>query len=430
MNELKVTFYLKKNETRADGIAPVLGRIRIGKSMVQFSAKVYIQEKLWDVKSGRAKGKSKAALNANAELDKLCVAIHSAYKDLQLKSDNVLAIDVKNAFQGIASEQDTLVKHYEHLNEKFYKKVGVNRSIDTYKRYCVALNHLKNFLQKKYKVRDMAFQSLNPTFVKAFDLYLRADLKMTCNTIVNIMARLHLVIKSAMDNGLIKQDPFMDYKYLTEPLVAKCLSEEEFNLILTTPLPKDNMNLVRDVFIFSCMTGLAFSDLRNLTPENMKQAEDGVWWIHTARKKTGTPCHIPLMELPLQLIKKYCGISDQGRLFPMLSCSKTNINLKKIAKYCGIERCLTFHQARHNFGSLITLSQGVPLESVCKMMGHKDISTTQLYAKLTRQKVNEDIKRISTSIKAKYEIPEWNRDSDNVKNIHYGQREQNNQYSD
>ena len=352
MNELKVTFYLKKNETRADGTVPVLGRIRIGTSMVQFSAKVYLQEKLWDVKSGRAKGKSKAALNTNAELDKLCVTIHSAYKDLQLKSDNVLAVDVKNAFQGIASEQDMLVKHYEHLNEKFYKKVGVNRSIDTYKRYCVALNHLKNFLQKKYKVRDMAFQSLNPTFVKAFDLYLRADLKMTCNTIVNIMARLHLVIKSAMDNGLIKQDPFMDYKYLTEPLVAKCLSEKEFNLILTTPLPKDNMNLVRDVFIFSCMTGLAFSDLRNLTPENMKQAEDGVWWIHTARKKTGTPCHIPLMELPLQLIKKYCGISDQGKLFPMLSCSKTNINLKKIAKHCGIERCLTFHCSRHNELSL------------------------------------------------------------------------------
>lgn len=402
MNELKVTFYLKKNETRADGIAPVLGRIRIGKSMVQFSAKVYIQEKLWDVKSGRAKGKSKAALNANAELDKLCVAIHSAYKDLQLKSDNVLAIDVKNAFQGIASEQDTLVKHYEHLNEKFYKKVGVNRSIDTYKRYCVALNHLKNFLQKKYKVRDMAFQSLNSTFVKAFDLYLRADLKMTCNTIVNIMARLHLVIKSAMDNGLIKQDPFMDYKYLTEPLVAKCLSEEEFNLILTTPLPKDNMNLVRDVFIFSCMTGLAFSDLRNLTPENMKQAEDGVWWIHTARKKTGTPCHIPLMELPLQLIKKYCGISDQGRLFPMLSCSNTNINLKKIAKYCGIERCLTFHQARHTYASLITLSQGVPMDTVRELLGHRSWKSTRIYAHLTQEKIGADMGDLQVRIREKF----------------------------
>lgn len=402
MNELKVTFYLKKNETRADGTVPVLGRIRIGMSMVQFSAKVYVQEKLWDVKSGRAKGKSKAAQNANAELEKLCVAIHSAYKELKLRSDNVLAVDVKNSFQGIASEQDTLVKHYEHLNDKFYQKVGISRSVDTYKRYCVALNHLKNFLQKKYNVRDMAFQSLNPTFVKAFDLYLRSDLQMASNTIVNIMTRLHLVVKSAMDNGLIRQDPFMDYKYVTEPLVAKCLSEKEFNLILTTPLPKDNMNLVRDVFIFSCITGLAFSDLRNLTPENMKQAEDGVWWIHTARKKTGTPCHIPLMELPLQLIEKYRGISDKGRLFPMLSCSKTNINLKKIAKICGIERCLTFHQARHTYASLITLSQGVPMDTVRELLGHRSWKSTRIYAHLTQEKIGADMGNLQSRIGDKF----------------------------
>ena len=402
MKELKVTFYLKKNETRADGTVPVLGRIRIGSSMVQFSAKVNVTEKLWDVKSGRAKGKSKAATNVNAELDNLCVAIHSAYKELQLKSDNVLPLDVKNAFQGIATEQDTLVKHYEYLNEKFYKNVGVNRSVDTYKRYCVALNHLKKFLHKKYKVRDMAFQALNSTFVKSFDLYLRADLGFSNHTIVNIMARLHLVIKSAMDNGLIRQDPFIDYEYISQPLVARCLSEEEFNLILKTPLPKDNMNLVRDVFIFSCMTGLAFSDLRNLTPEHLKQAEDGVWWIHTARKKTGTPCHIPLMELPLQLIKKYKGISDKGRLFPMLSCSKTNINLKKIAKICGIERCLTFHQARHTYASLITLSQGVPMDTVRELLGHRDWRSTRIYAHLTQEKIGDDMVNLQSKIEGKF----------------------------
>ena len=408
MNELKVTFHLKKNETRVDGTVPVLGRIRIGTSMVQFSAKVYVQEKLWDVKSGRAKGKSKAAQNANAELEKLCVAIHSAYKELKLRSDNVLAVDVKNSFQGIASEQVTLVKHYEYLNDKFYQKVGISRSVDTYKRYCVALNHLKNFLQKKYNVRDMAFQSLNPTFVKAFDLYLRSDLQMASNTIVSIVARLHLVIKSAMDNGLIRQDPFMDYKYVTEPLVAKCLSEKEFNLILTTPLPKDNMNLVRDVFIFSCMTGLAFSDIRNLTPENMKQAEDGVWWIHTARKKTGTPCHIPLMELPLQLIEKYRGISDKGRLFPMLSCSKTNINLKKIARICGIERCLTFHQARHTYASLITLSQGVPMDTVRELLGHRSWKSTRIYAHLTQEKIGADMGDLQFRIREKFILSDNN----------------------
>lgn len=402
MNELKVTFYLKKNETRADGTVPVLGRIRIGKSMVQFSAKVYVQEKLWDIQSGRAKGKSRAAVNANAELDKLCVAIHSAYKDLKLKNDNVLAVDVKNSFQGIASEQDTLVKHYEYLNEKFYKKVGVNRSIDTYKRYCVALNHLKKFIQKKYKVNDMSFQALNPTFVKAFDLYLRADLKMANYTIVSIVGRLHLVIKSAMDNGLLRQDPFMDYKYVTEPLVARYLSEKEFNLILKTPLPKDNMNLVRDVFVFSCMTGLAFGDLRNLTPDHLRQAEDGMWWIHTARKKTGTPCHIPLVELPLQLIRKYDGISDKGKLFPMLSCSKTNINLKKIAKICGIDRCITFHQARHTYASLITLSQGVPMDTVRELLGHRDWRSTRIYAHLTQEKIGTDMSDLQDRIGEKF----------------------------
>lgn len=402
MNELKVTFYLKKNETRADGTVPVLGRIRIGKSMVQFSAKVYVQEKLWDIQSGRAKGKSRAAVNANAELDKLCVAIHSAYKDLQLKNDNILAVDVKNSFQGISSEQDTLVKHYEYLNEKFYKKVGVNRSIDTYKRYCIALNHLKKFIQKKYKVNDMSFQALNPTFVKAFDLYLRADLKMADYTIVSIVGRLHLVIKSAMDNGLLRQDPFMDYKYVTEPLVARYLSEKEFNLILKTPLPKDNMNLVRDVFVFSCMTGLAFGDLRNLTPDHLRQAEDGMWWIHTARKKTGTPCHIPLVELPLQLIRKYDGISDKGKLFPMLSCSKTNINLKKIAKICGIDRCITFHQARHTYASLITLSQGVPMDTVRELLGHRDWRSTRIYAHLTQEKIGTDMSDLQDRIGEKF----------------------------
>lgn len=370
--------------------------------MVQFSAKVYVQEKLWDIQSGRAKGKSRAAVNANAELDKLCVAIHSAYKDLQLKNDNVLAVDVKNTFQGIASEQDTLVKHYEYLNEKFYKKVGVNRSIDTYKRYCVALNHLKKFLQKKYKVNDISFQALNPTFVKAFDLYLRADLKMANYTIVSIVARLHLVIKSAMDNGLLRQDPFMDYKYVTEPLVARYLSDKEFNLILKTPLPKDNMNLVRDVFVFSCMTGLAFGDLRNLTPDHLRQAEDGMWWIHTARKKTGTPCHIPLMELPLQLIRKYDGISDKGKLFPMLSCSKTNINLKKIAKICGIDRCITFHQARHTYASLITLSQGVPMDTVRELLGHRDWRSTRIYAHLTQEKIGTDMSDLQARIEEKF----------------------------
>ena len=406
MNELKVTFYLKKNEERADGTVPVLGRIRIGKSMVQFSTKVYVVPNLWDVKSGRAVGKSKPATATNKELDRISLDIHSAYKDLLTKKENVSAVDVKNAFQGISSEQETLVSYYGKFNENFFKKVGINRKLETYKRYCVALNHLKDFLRIRYNVKDMPFQSLTPSFVSSYDLYLRADLKMSHNTIVNIIANLRSVIKSALNDGLLRQDPFIGYTFEYSQTVPRFLSEKELKLMMRTPLPKSNLNLVRDVFLFSAFTGISFSDLRNLTEKNLVQAEDGTWWIHSARQKTGTPFHVPLLELPLELIEKYRGITKNGRLFPMLSCSKTNINLKKIAAICGINRRVTFHQARHTYASVITLSQGVPLDTVRELMGHRDWRATRIYAHLTYDKVNEDMGKLQKRITDKFRLAE------------------------
>ena len=406
MNELKVTFYLKKNEERADGTVPVLGRIRIGKSMVQFSTKVYVVPNLWDVKSGRAVGKSKPATATNKELDRISLDIHSAYKDLLTKKENASAVDVKNAFQGISSEQETLVSYYGKFNENFFKKVGINRKLETYKRYCVALNHLKDFLRIRYNVKDMPFQSLTPSFVSSYDLYLRADLKMRHNTIVNIIANLRSVIKSALNDGLLRQDPFIGYTFEYSQTVPRFLSEKELKLMMRTPLPKSNLNLVRDVFLFSAFTGISFSDLRNLTEKNLVQAEDGTWWIHSARQKTGTPFHVPLLELPLELIEKYRGITKNGRLFPMLSCSKTNINLKKIAAICGINRRVTFHQARHTYASVITLSQGVPLDTVRELMGHRDWRATRIYAHLTYDKVNEDMGKLQKRITDKFRLAE------------------------
>ena len=406
MNELKVTFYLKKNEERADGTVPVLGRIRIGKSMVQFSTKVYVVPNLWDVKSGRAVGKSKLATATNKELDRISLDIHSAYKDLLTKKENVSAVDVKNAFQGISSEQETLISYYGKFNENFFKKVGVNRKLETYKRYCVALNHLKDFLRIRYNVKDMPFQSLTPSFVSSYDLYLRADLKMSHNTIVNIIANLRSVIKSALNDGLLRQDPFIGYTFEYSQTVPRFLSEKELELMMRTPLPKSNLNLVRDVFLFSVFTGISFSDIRNLTEKNLAQAEDGTWWIHSARQKTETPFHVPLLELPLELIEKYRGITKNGRLFPMLSCSKTNINLKKIAAICGINRRVTFHQARHTYASVITLSQGVPLDTVRELMGHRDWRATRIYAHLTYDKVNEDMGKLQKRITDKFRLAE------------------------
>ncbi len=185
MSEVKVSFYLKRNAEKADGTVPVLGRIRIGKSMVQCSAKVSVPVSLWHTKPGRAIGKSMTALSVNASLDKICVAIHSAYKELLSRKDNIFAGDVKNTFQGIASEQDTLIKYFEAHNEKYKESVGVNRAEGTYKRFLTSLGHLKRFMRKKYNIADIPFQAITPSFVADYDYYLRIDLRLSSGTIVN-----------------------------------------------------------------------------------------------------------------------------------------------------------------------------------------------------------------------------------------------------
>jgi site-specific recombinase XerD len=405
-------FYLKRNEEKADGTVPILGRIRIEKSMVQFSAKVCVPVSLWDTKSGRAIGKSKVALSINASLNKIGVAIHSAYKDLLVKKENVSALEVKNAFQGIASEQDTLVKYYEAHNQSFLKNVGVNRCMATCKRYGVSLDHLKRFMPKKYNISDISFQALTPSFVADYDYYLRVELRFAPQTIVNTISQLRRIIKIAINNGLVRNDPFTDYEYITAPIVPKSLTAQELKLMMKAKLSRPNLNFIRDMFLFSSFTGIAFSDMRNLTEQNLSTAQDGVKWIHFNRKKTGTPCHIPVLELPLQLIEKYRRLAKDEKLFPMISCSKTNIYLKRIAVECKIDKPITFHQAWQCYASVVTLSQGVPLETVGELLGHRDWRATRIYAQVSNEKIGEDMRTLNKRLLGKFRFDEESKNVD------------------
>jgi integrase len=262
---------------------------------------------------------------------------------------------VKNAFQGIASEQDTLIKYFEAHNEKYKESVGVNRAEGTYKRFLTSLNHLKRFMRKKYNIADIPFQAITSSFVSDYDYYLRIDLRLSSGTIVNTIVHLRKIIKVAINNGLVRNDPFAGYEFTPAPLIPQSLTAQELKILIKAKLSRPNLNFIRDMFLFSAFTGVAFSDMRNLTDKNLAQAEDGIWWIHTHRQKTGTPCHIPLLEIPLELIEKYRGLGKDGKLFPMISCSKTNIYLKRIAKECAINKPVTFHQA-HLFVPLVLTS--------------------------------------------------------------------------
>jgi hypothetical protein len=314
--------------------------------MAQFSARVGVPVSLWDTPSGRAVGKSKVAVAVNASLNRICMAVHSAHRELSARKESVSALEVKHAFQGIASRQDTLVGRYEAHNEQMMKRAGADRTADTCKRYVVSLAHLKRFMRRRYNVGDISFGTLTPSFVADYDHYLRVEFRFAPQTIVGILSHLHRVVRTALADGLIRHDPFIRYEYVTPPPVHKSLTAEKLKKLMRAKLSRPNLKFVRDMFLFSAFIGVSFGDMRALTG-NISTAEDGGRWVHFKRRKTETPCHIPLLEIPLRLIDKYGGIAKDGRLFPMLCCSKTNHLLKHIATECSIDRRVTYHAGRH-----------------------------------------------------------------------------------
>ena len=401
---VKVSFYLKKDEVKTDGTCPVIGRLTVGETSVKFSMKFDAPLSLWDTAAGRLKGKSKEATEMNGKLDKARVSANAHYKELSTLKDNVTAHQVKCALQGMAASQETLVRYFEKHNEKFETRVGVNREPSTFFEYQNSLRHLRNFLKHKYNVSDVPFSALDIAFIEAFDFYLRIELKRKANTILGIVTRMRKMIKYAICEGIIAGDPFTGYAPERPKAEQKYLTRAELDKIMHTKLDHPNRYLTRDMFLFSCFTGLAYRDMRNLTEQNIVEGEDGMLWIKTTRQKTGTPCEIPLLELPLQVIEKYRGLAPEGKLLLMLSCKRMNINLQKIGVICGIKRYLNFHAGRHTYASEITLSQGVPMETVSRMLGHRDLRSTRIYAKVTNEKIDEDMSKLEKRLGKKYQL--------------------------
>lgn len=402
--ELKVHFYLRKTDEKKNGECPVIGKITIGKDVAQFSAKLTAKASLWDIVSGRVTGKSKHATEINATLDKINVAVNTSYRKLQEIKNAITASEVKNAFQGIASGQETLISYFARHNEDFKKRVGVNRELSTQVQYENSLNHLKRFMSLKCKLSDIPFTQLDFSFIEKYDFYLRVELKLKPNTILGIMRHLRKMIKLATGEGIITRDPFDGYSPERPKAEQKYLTRDELQKIITTPLDHPCRYLTRDMFLFSVFTGLAYRDICNLTAKNIVRASDGVLWIETTRQKTGTPCEIPLMEIPLQILDKYKGLAPDGKLLPMQSCGRLNKNLKVIAQLCGLKRKLIFHVGRHTYASEICLSQGVPIETVSRMLGHRDLRSTQIYAKISNNKISEDTDKLEERIKDKFRL--------------------------
>ena len=258
---------------------------------------------------------------------------------------------------------------------------------------------MENYIRSEYNREDIFLKELNLAFINGFEHYLRTERECSTNTIWMYMIGVKHIVAIARNSGQLVINPFAGYLISPEVKDRGFLNKEELNSLVNAKMKNAQYELVRDLFVFSCFTGLSYSDVKNLTKDNLKTSFDGHLWIITRRQKTNTDSSIRLLEVPKRIIEKYKGYTRDNRIFPVPSNGSCNNILKKIAKQCGIKTRLTYHVSRHTFGTLLTISQGVPIETVSRMMGHTNIKTTQIYAKITKEKISQDMEALSHKLK-------------------------------
>ena len=407
-NELKVSFYLKREgnpgrtETNPDAVFPIVGKIIIGNTIAQFGSKLKIEERLWSVKSGRAIGKSRVAVELNREINKINLSIHAHYRDILKRTGKVTAIEVKNAFQGIATAQKTLLVLFGEMMEDFKERIGIDRAQSTYKQYEVLYKQLKQFLREKYHVEDIPLTDLDLPFIEALNFFFRVKRKMKPRTVKARIVLLNRVIRLALHRRIITRPPFDGFELEKTELKNKSLTNDELDLLMKTPLESGTQRFIRDMFLFSTFTGLAYADLHKLSWKDIITEDDGSLWISANRQKSHTEFNVKLLNIPIQIMEYYKGLAPDGKVFPSMSLGQVNVGLKRIARNCGINRVLSYHMARYTFASQICLSQGVPIESVSRMLGHKHIQTTQRYARLNNEKIGNDMQQLSARLTTKF----------------------------
>ena len=384
----KVLFYVNGSKEK-NGIVPIMGRVTINGSVAQFSCKQTIPKALWDAKGNRAKGKSIEARDINHALDNIKAQIIKHYQRISDREAYVTAEMVRNAYQGIGSEYETLLGAFDKDNATFQKRVGTDRVKGTYMARVRARNHVAAFIKANYKRSDLSMLELTPDFIKEFAVFLSTDRGLQNGSIWTNCMWLKGVVMRAHFNGLIPRNPFAQFHISPNIKEREYLTEEELKTLMTHEFADAKLSYIRDIFVFASFTALSFVDVKGLTTDDIVEV-NGEKWILSKRHKTKVPFQVKLLDIPLQIIKRYEEFQTDKSVFPNLNYWSICKPLKKMIKECGITKDISFHCARHGFATL-ALSKGMPIESVSRVLGHTNIVTTQLYAKITTQKIDHDL---------------------------------------
>ncbi|AIN74621.1 site-specific integrase [Flavobacterium psychrophilum] len=391
---VSVLFYIKRSKTNNEGVCPIYVRVTVQAKRFEFSSNKFINPEKWSGEGSKVKGTNEEARTINSHLDYLKNQILESEKRLFKKDIIINSENLKNELLGVNETKRMLIPIFQDHNNKIKELVGKEYAPGTLERYKTSLKHTIEFLEWKYKASDIEITKIDHAFVTDYEFFLRSVRNCANNTAVKYIKNFNKIIKICIANHWIERNPFANYKSKVKEVERVYLSEDEIQNIINKDFKTERLSLVRDIFLFSCFTGLAYIDVKNLTKSHISLGIDGEKWIFTHRQKTESVSKIPILPITQMIIDKYEDhpeCNNQNKLLPILSNQKMNAYLKEIAGVCGIKKELTFHIARHTFATTVTLTNGVPIESVSKMLGHKNIRTTQHYAKILDKKVSEDM---------------------------------------
>lgn len=393
--KVSILFYVKRAKINAKGLVPIYTRITVNGQRIELSSNRSVEIAKWSAEGGKMKGNSEEARSINNHLNMLRVQIIDMQMEFIHKKIPVTAEGLKSKILGVDERVRMLIPIFQDHNNKIKELVGKEYAPGTLERYKTSLSHTIEFLQWKYKVSDIELNKIDHAFVTDYEFWLRSVRNCANNTAVKYIKNFNKIIKICLANDWMVKNPFANYKSKVKEVERVYLSEDEIQSIINKDLENDRLSLVRDIFLFSCFTGLAYIDVKNLTKSHISIGIDGEKWIFTHRQKTESASKIPILPVTQMIIDKYEDHPqsvNQDKLLPILSNQKMNAYLKEIAGVCDIKKDLTFHIARHTFATTVTLTNGVPIETVSKMLGHKNLRTTQHYAKVLDRKVSDDMK--------------------------------------
>jgi site-specific recombinase XerD len=377
-------------------------RININGDRVALQVHRFIKPEDWDPARYVMKGRTEEARVFNNYLEAVRLKANKKYNELLSYTDDVTPQMLRDAILGVnTAKTRQIIDIWEGHVSDLKKLIGKENSYATYQKYNTAKNHFQSFLQKKYQLNDVSIKAVDYQMIQQYGIYLKTEKGCSFNTATKFLQNLKTITSISIRSGWLVKDPFNGISLTLKEVDRPYLTFEELERLMKFNSVFDRLNRVRDFFVFSCYTGLAYIDVKKLKRAEIEGNDEMGFWIRTRRKKTGGRANIPLLDIPMSIIRNYCQLElldAEDSILPILSNQKMNAYLKELADLCNIQKQLSYHVARHTFATTVTMMNGVPIETVSKMLGHKNIHSTQHYARIVDKKVGDDMKLLAAKL--------------------------------